>query len=158
MSRIEQLDREKGVVCTQIMQELRDWFEEEEGITACAKLVEDMPVLVSREAGEVTGMIALKHHAPVAMEVFLVAVRRNHHRRGIGEELIASAEAFSRTGGCRLLTVKTLAPRGKDEPQFEATRRFYEKCGFLPAEIFPTLWHEDHPCLFLVKPLAGGSV
>ena len=42
-----------------------------------------------------------------------------------------------------------------DEPQFEATRRFYDRNGFVRAEVFATLWHEDHPCLFMVKPLAA---
>ncbi|APG88339.1 hypothetical protein SAMCCGM7_pC1146 (plasmid) [Sinorhizobium americanum CCGM7] len=44
-------------------------------------------------------------------------------------------------------------PRGKDEQQYEATRNFYCRNGFIPAEIFPTLWHEEHPCPFLVKAL-----
>ncbi|MBY5811473.1 GNAT family N-acetyltransferase, partial [Rhizobium leguminosarum] len=42
----------------------------------------------------------------------------------------------------------------RDEPQFEATRRFYDRNGFVRAEVFAKLWHEDHPCLFMVKPLA----
>lgn len=70
-----------------------------------------------------------------------------------GRHLLAEAEKFSRSAGARLLTVKTPAPRGRDEPQFEATRNFYDRNGFIHEEVFPILWHEDHPCLFLVKPL-----
>lgn len=81
------------------------------------------------------------------------AVRRQFHRQGIGHRLIAASEQFARDAACRLLTVKTLAPRDREEPQYAATCAFYEGSGFIRAEVFPKFWHEDFPCLFLVKPL-----
>ena len=37
------------------------------------------------------------------------------------------------------------------------TRAFYLACGFEPLEIFETLWNEENPCLYLVKPLFDGQ-
>ncbi len=136
------------------MKALPDWFSDTEVIEASAEAVEDLPVFGYIEADVVTAMIALKPHLPGAVEIALIATRPEYHGRGAGRHLVDAAERFAHESGARLLTVKTLAPRGRDEPQFEATRRFYDRNGFVRAEVFPRLWHEDHPCLFMVKPLA----
>ncbi|OAP37239.1 hypothetical protein ATC00_25845 [Sinorhizobium americanum] len=47
--------------------------------------------------------------------------------------------------GLALWLGQCISPGGKDEQQYEATRNFYCRNGFIPAEIFPTLWHEEHP-------------
>ncbi|MGO4450287.1 GNAT family N-acetyltransferase [Phyllobacterium sp. TAF24] len=143
----------KSTLCTEIMSGLPEWFEEPAGISACAKLVMDLPVLASVEQDICNGFIALKYHPPAAAEIFVIATRKQCHGRGIGRSLLQAAEEHARQSGCSLLTVKTLAPRGKHEPHLDDTRAFYDRNGFLKAEIFPTLWAEGHPCLFMVKPL-----
>lgn len=142
----------KARICRAIMGALPEWFEPSV-VDASAAALKDLPVYGYLEGKDMIALIALKQHQSDAVEIALIATRPEYHGRGAGRQLIAAAEIFARTTGARLLTVKTLAPRGRDEPLFEATRRFYEKNGFIRAEIFPTLWHEDHPCLFMVKPL-----
>lgn len=144
---------DKSALCADIMSSLPEWFEEPDGIAACAGLVTGLPVLAHTDSGTRTGFIALKYHPPAAAEIFVIATRREFHGRGIGRSLLKAAEAHARRSGCSLLTVKTLAPRGRHEPHLDSTRAFYGRNGFLKAEIFPTLWAEGHPCLFLVKPL-----
>ncbi len=134
---------------------LPDWFSEPEVIEASVQVIEELPVFGYIEADVVTALMALKPHLPGAVEIALIATRPEHHGRGAGRQLIEEAERFSHDAGARLLTVKTLAPRDREEPQFEATRRFYDQNGFVRAEVFAKLWDEDHPCLFMVKPLAG---
>ena len=34
---------------------------------------------------------------------------------------------------------------------YAKTRKFYLKSGFKPLEVFPLLWDESNPCLFMVK-------
>ncbi|NKC05153.1 GNAT family N-acetyltransferase [Brucella haematophila] len=143
----------KGQICRDIMSELSDWFNEPAVIEACAEAVEELPMFGCKDGDDIVGFVALKQHPPSAMEILVIASRRSHHRAGIGKRLLAAAEHVAREANCQLLTVKTLAPRGKDEPQYDATRAFYDRSGFIRAETFPTLWHEDHPCLFFVKPL-----
>jgi GNAT superfamily N-acetyltransferase len=144
---------EKSALCSEIMSGLPEWFEEPDGISACSELVADMPVLADVDQGNCTGFVALKYHPPATAEIFVIATRKECHGRGIGRSLLKAAEAHARQSGCSLLTIKTLAPRGKDEPHLDSTRAFYDRNGFLKAEVFPTLWAEGHPCLFLVKPL-----
>ncbi|MBX4958134.1 GNAT family N-acetyltransferase [Rhizobium lentis] len=143
----------KAELCRSIMGALPDWFSEPEVIEASAQAVEELPVFGYVEADVVTAMIALKPHLPDAVEIALIATRPEYHGHGAGRHLVDAAERFAQEAGARLLTVKTLAPRGRDEPQFEATRRFYDRTGFVKAEVFPKFWREDHPCLFMIKPL-----
>ncbi|MBB4293148.1 GNAT superfamily N-acetyltransferase [Rhizobium leguminosarum] len=158
MGRTVEILTGKAELCRSIMGALPDWFSEPEVIEASAAAVEDLPVFGYVEADVVTALMALKPHLPGAVEIALIATRPEYHGRGAGRHLLDEAERFGHQSGARLLTVKTLAPRDRDEPQFEATRRFYDRNGFVRAEVFATLWHEDHPCLFMVKPLAGGQL
>ncbi|MBB3350438.1 MULTISPECIES: GNAT family N-acetyltransferase [unclassified Rhizobium] len=155
MGRTVEILTGKAELCRSIMSALPDWFSESEVIEASAQAIEKLPVFGYIEADVVTALMALKPHLPDAVEIALIATRPEYHGQGAGRHLLDAAEGFAQKSGARLLTVKTLAPRGRDEPQFEATRRFYDRNGFVRAEVFAKLWHEDHPCLFMIKPLAG---
>ncbi len=144
---------DKSDICREIMSELTDWFSEPEVIEACAAAVEALPMFACVDGNRISGFVAMRSHPPDAMEILVIATRTAYHRSGVGRRLLAAAEDCARASGCRILTVKTLAYRGKTEPQYDATRAFYDRNGFIRAEVFPTLWHEDHPCLFFVKPL-----
>lgn len=135
------------------MEDLPEWFEAAEGIVACGEAVKAMPMFAASIDGQIAGFIALKSHPPVSMEIFVIATRKQFHGQGIGRNLVQAAEAYALGKDCRLLTVKTLASRDLDEPHLDRTRAFYQSNGFLPAEVFQTLWAQGHPCLFLVKPL-----
>jgi GNAT superfamily N-acetyltransferase len=153
MQEAVEITESKGTICRDIMSELSDWFTEPNVIEACADAVETLPMFGCVEADTIAGFVALRTHPPAAMEILVIATRRRYHRSGVGKTLLAAAEAFARSSGCKLLTVKTLAPRGRHEPQYEKTRAFYDRNGFIRAEIFPTLWGEGDPCLFFIKPL-----
>jgi ribosomal protein S18 acetylase RimI-like enzyme len=81
-----------------------------------------------------------------------MGVKRSWHRRGIGRALIEAVVELVTSRGVRFLTVKTLSP-SNDDPNYAATRLFYEAVGFLPIEEFPTLWGAENPCLFMLRPL-----
>ena len=102
-------------------------------------------------ADDVLGVLLLDQRYPTSAEVHLLAVRRKHHRTGIGRTLMARVEDDLRAQGVRLLSVKTLGPSAYD-PGFDQTRAFYSACGFHPVEEFPDLWADD-PCLLMVKAL-----
>jgi GNAT superfamily N-acetyltransferase len=99
----------------------------------------------------VLGVLLLDQRYPTSAEVHLLAVRRKHHRVGIGRTLLERVEDDLRAQGVRLLSVKTLGPSASD-PGFDQTRAFYAACGFHPVEEFPDLW-VDNPCLLMVKAL-----
>ncbi|GAA1849679.1 GNAT family N-acetyltransferase [Myceligenerans crystallogenes] len=100
---------------------------------------------------DITGILLLDPRYDSTAEVHLLAVRREHHRTGIGRALLRRVEDDMRAQGVRLLTVKTFGPSSPD-PGYDRTRAFYEAVGFLPVEEFPDLWAEN-PCLLMVKVL-----
>lgn len=100
---------------------------------------------------DVLGVLLVDQRYPTSAEVHLLAVRRKHHRAGIGRTLMERVEDDLRAQGVRLLSVKTLGPSASD-PDFDQTRAFYTACGFHPVEEFPDLW-VDSPCLLMVKAL-----
>ncbi len=142
----------KSALCRQILESLPDWFGIPESIEMYARDVAELPMLAAEASGSVIGFLALKQQTPVATEAYVLGVRPEWHRRGVGRELFRHAEAMLKPRGVRFMTVKTVH-RADDDPIYGATCRFYEAIGFLPLEVFPTLWHERNPCLLMVKPL-----
>jgi GNAT superfamily N-acetyltransferase len=81
-----------------------------------------------------------------------MGIKQPYHRKGLGEKLIRWCEEYCKTRGIRFLTVKTLADLNPDE-SYAKTRAFYRAMGFVPIEVFLTLWDERNPCLFMIKAL-----
>jgi GNAT superfamily N-acetyltransferase len=130
-----------------VLRDLPEWFGIEEATAAYIRDVRELETF----AVDDVGLLAVKLHNPRAAEVHVMGVARDHHRRGIGRALLATAEAELRARGVEYLQVKTLGPSDDDEG-YARTRAFYEACGFVPLEEFPTLW-PDNPALLLIKRL-----
>jgi ribosomal protein S18 acetylase RimI-like enzyme len=107
---------------------------------------------VALRGGDVVGAGLVKRHTAVAAEIELLAVRRDLHRQGIGRRLLDSVERDLRADGVRLLQVKTFGPSG-ESTEYERTRAFYERMGFLPLEERTDIWGPENPCLISVKTL-----
>jgi GNAT superfamily N-acetyltransferase len=137
--------------CEAILRSLPEWFGIEEAIQHYAQEIRTRPTYVAVEAGQVCGFVTLYHHNTYTSEIYVMAVRKEHHRRGIGRALIAQAETVCRQLGVEYLQVKTL---GSSHPSVEyaQTRLFYLACGFRPLEEFDGIW-PGNPCLILVKRL-----
>lgn len=82
-----------------------------------------------------------------------MAVQAAYRGRGIGRRLHEHVEAWLRDKGVGFLQVKTLAP-SHPSPEYAQTRSFYLALGYLPHEVFPSLWGERLPVLQLVKLLS----
>ena len=98
------------------------------------------------------GFLCLKLHGEAAAEVYVMGVRPESHRRGIGTALLEAAEAYLRDRRVEYLQVKTLGPSAPSE-HYARTRRFYESRGFRPLEELTAIWGEENPCLIMVKRL-----
>jgi GNAT superfamily N-acetyltransferase len=142
----------QGAVCERVLRDLPEWFGIDQAVRQYVADVAGMTFLVARDAGDVLGFVALRRHNDATLEVHVMGVLRAHHRRGVGRALIEAAVARARADGARLLSVKTLAAT-RECAEYERTRRFYEALGFLPVEVFPTLWGPANPCLLMVRPL-----
>ena len=133
-----------------IMHALPAWFSPPEDIDAKAVRHRDYPFFAAYDGETPVGFLALKIHNPYTADIYNLGVLEAYHRRGIGRRLVMAAEAYCRAQGQVFLTVKTLDASAVYEP-YDRTRAFYQKMGFLPLEVFTTLWDAENPCLFLAK-------
>jgi GNAT superfamily N-acetyltransferase len=138
---------ERSRLCEAVLADLPDWFAFEEVNAAYVRDVAELPTFgVDEDA-----FLSLKLHTPRAAEVYVMGVRRERHRQGLGTALLEAGDDYLRARGVEYVQVKTLGPSFPDEG-YERTRRFYEARGFVPLEEIDGLW-EHNPCLLMVKRL-----
>jgi ribosomal protein S18 acetylase RimI-like enzyme len=154
---IEEITSGKASICKDILAELPEWFGIPEATAAYVRDVEALQMFACMIEDRAVGFIALKVHSPFVAEAYVLGVRRQCHRMGVGRALFAYAEGKLRERRFVYLTVKTVAPVEPPNKAYAATRRFYEAIGFLPVEVFPTLWGAHNPCLLMIKSLAGAG-
>lgn len=75
------------------------------------------------DTGPVVGMVGVEHRDREAAELRRMAVAAAHRRKGIGRELLGTAEAFCRQSGYRRMVLST------SELQ-TAARALYEASGY----------------------------
>jgi len=139
--------------CEPILRSLPDWFGIEDAIVYYVAEIEGLPTFLALDGEQrPAGFLSLKQHYPHAAELYVLGVRSEWHRRGMGRALLAGAEEYLRDRGVEYLQVKTLAPSHPDQ-NYARTRGFYEAMGFRPLEVLADLWDEANPCLLMVKRL-----
>lgn len=143
--------------CEAVLRSVPEWFGIEEANRAYIASLRRLPGAVAEEVGGgVVGFIALEEHGPGSVEIHVLAVHRERHRRGIGTALVAWAEDRCRRRGVRWLHVKTRGPSTPDA-NYERTRRFYLARGFEPLFETSGLWGPTNAALILVKRLPTSS-
>jgi GNAT superfamily N-acetyltransferase len=145
-------DRGSGDACRQVLATLPTWFGVPESVEDYVAKAEENPTLVAAFDGEDVGILTLVVHTPYAAEVYVMGVRPEHHRQGIGRQMLELAETWLRGRDIEFLQVKTLSPRHPD-PGYVKTRDFYFAVGFRPLEEFPDLWQPENPALLMIKAL-----
>jgi GNAT superfamily N-acetyltransferase len=139
-------------ICIPILRALPDWFGIEEAILNYAREIEHLPTFLAKTDGGVLGFLSLKKHNLFSAEIYVMAVRPDDHRDGIGRALVESADSYARGLGVEYMQVKTLGPSRPNE-EYARTRAFYEAMGFRPMEEFTRIWDEFNPCLIMIKSL-----
>lgn len=149
---IRPLHRNDAAACDAIVAGLPMWFGNADGIREAAEAVRTHEGLVAEQADEVVGFLTLVHPYPTTCEISWMAVRRDHHRSGVGRSLVDAAVDAVAARGVRLLTVKTLSDREDPGPEYAQTRAFYLAAGFVPvAEL--DIWGPQNPCQLLARPV-----
>ncbi len=143
--------------CEQVMRSLPAWFGVEHALRQYARDTTRLPTFVAHDAAsQVTGFITLHHHFIHAWEIHCIAVHARRRRQGLGRALLRHAERWAVDRGAVLMQVKTIAD-SHPSVEYEQTRQFYRRCGYMPLEVFPTLWRPEHPCLQMVKWIGTGT-
>ena len=141
---------DRSYICEKILRSLPDWFGIEESLIDYVNQARILPTYAVFDGDIAVGFASIKPHSAYTAEINVMAVLPEYHRKGIGVRLVDCCEQHCHKNKMEFLTVKTLDELAKSEP-YDKTRQFYYKMGFKPLEVFPLLWDESNPCLFLVK-------
>ena len=136
--------------CQPIINSLTEWFGIEEAVKKYLLEIENLPTYLARNNDVDLGFLCIKHHNPFSAELFIMGVRKEFHRQGIGRELVEKGENWLRSKGIEYIEVKTLGPSNND-PNYAKTRAFYSSIGFKPLEENLKIWNEQNPCMIFVK-------
>lgn len=120
--RIEE-DREKQRIAENILEVLPEWFGIPEARAEYVRESAGKIFLCAMEQDEPAGFLYLKETGKDTLEIAVLGVRKEFHRRGIGKALFERAKAIAKENGYSFLQVKTVQ-MGKYE-SYDATNRFY---------------------------------
>lgn len=142
---------EKMAIARSVLEALTDWFgikeSREEYISGSA----NWTFFAAKEKEEAQGFLCLKETGNATVELAVMGVLGDHHRSGIGRQLVERAKEAARLKGYEFLQVKTVKMGMYDD--YDRTNLFYISCGFKEFEVFPLLWDEANPCQIYVLSL-----
>ncbi len=143
---------QKTEICFSIINNLDDWFGNEDANREYARGVRK-EYFLSAQVGDIPiGFISVKDHNQFTGEIYVLGILEEFHNKGIGKRLIETAIERLMKNNKKFLTVKTLSGSNPDK-YYKKTRAFYRALGFYPLEEMPELWSEEEPCLFMAKVL-----
>ena len=146
------LAEKKSVICNSVLKTLPNWFGIPESIADYAAGVRDKPFYAIFDRDSAVGFVSVKVHNPYTAEIYVMGIMESYHRQGLGRKMVEICEKYCYTNNMTFLTVKTLDEKNPDI-FYKRTRLFYQAMGFKPLEVFPLLWDENNPCLFMAKYL-----
>lgn len=151
------LDFVQDAACIRLIAEstllsLPDYFGVPESTAEYIRESAHMPVIACRADDQYVGFLSIKRNTPDSGEIYVMGVRPEYHRMGIGRALVAACEQYCREQGMQYLQVKTLDASHPDKG-YARTRAFYRAVGFAALECMPELWGKETPCLVMVKKL-----
>ncbi len=142
---------EKQRIARLILEALPDWFGIPEAREEYIEKSVKQPFFAAFDRERAIGFLCLEKTGKDTAELYVMGVLQEHHRRGVGKMLFATAKRRAKELGYSFLQVKTVQ-MGK-YPEYDATNRFYLALGFCEFEVFPTLWDEWNPCQIYVMSL-----
>lgn len=153
--KIRQLEEnvEKRQVARLILEALPDWFGIPEAREEYISESADKIFFCAYDGDWPVGFLVLKETGKATVELYVMGVLKEYHRKGIGRELFRNAKETALQRGYSFLQVKTVQ-MGKYE-EYDRTNRFYLSLGFQEFEVFPSLWDESNPCQIYVMGIVG---
>lgn len=142
---------EKMSISRYILESLKDWFAIDEAREQYISESTNQIFISYKENNENIGFVTLKETGNATVELAVMGVLKNHHRKGIGRKLVQKAIDTARSQGYSFMQVKTVA-MGK-YADYDCTNLFYIDCGFKEFELIPELWGEDDPCQIYITAL-----
>jgi len=138
--------------CEAVLRSLFMWFGIEHALLMYVRDTTVMPTFALADGRDLVGFLTLREHFAEAWDIHCVAIRADSRGQGHGSRLLAHAEGWLRSRDVRFLQVKTVAATSPSK-EYAETREFYNRRGFTPIEIVPTLWDPHNPALQYIKVL-----
>ena len=142
---------EKQRISRIVLEALPDWFGIPESREQYIRESAAQPFFVALDAEKPIGFLCLKETGKETVELFVMGVLKDRHRKGVGRKLFERAKQVAKNRGYSFMQVKTVQ-MGR-YAAYDATNRFYQSLGFKEFEVFPTLWDERNPCQIYVMKL-----
>ena len=135
---------EKRVVARQILEALPEWFGIPESTENYISESAEQDMYVAFDDEKQVGFICLKETGKDTVELAVMGILKEYHRKGIGRQLFENAKKAAKDNGYSFIQVKTVQMGRYKE--YDDTNKFYLSLGFKELEVFPTLWDEWNPC------------
>lgn len=142
---------EKKRISRTILEALTDWFGIQESREEYIEKSGEQIFFADIRENDPLGFLCLKETGKDTMELAVMGVMKEYHRKGIGRELFDAAKEYAAHRGYSFLQVKTVQ-MGRYE-SYDRTNQFYLSLGFKEFEVFPTLWDEWNPCQVYIMSL-----
>lgn len=146
---------EKENISSYILNDLNLWFEDEDAVKNYIEKSKEYIFFKASENGKNFGFIVYKETSDYTIEIFVMGVLKNYHRKNIGRYLFEKSIEILKTYNYEFIQVKTLK-EGIDDG-YDKTNKFYQALGFRKFEVIEEIWSEDNPCQIYVKSIVWGS-
>ena len=141
----------KRTISRNVLEALRDWFEVDESrekyISDCAGWI----FLAVKEEDQYAGFLCLKETGRETVELAVMGVLREYHRKGLGTALFEEAKKTAKEKGYSFMQVKTV--KEGMYADYDITNRFYQSLGFKEFEVIEEIWGKENPCQIYVMSL-----
>ena len=142
---------EKRRIAREILESLTDWFEVEESREKYIAESAGQPFWASVDEDNIEGFLCLRETGKETMELAVMGVLRECHRKGTGRRLFEAAKEYAVRKGYEFIQVKTV--RSGVYEDYDITNAFYKSLGFKELEVLPDYWDEANPCQIYVMSL-----
>lgn len=145
----------KRQIAREILESLPEWFGIEEAREDYIAKSAEQVFFAAYDKSQAVGFLTLKETGKDTVELAVMGVKSEYHRRGIGRALMVVAKEYGKQKGYSFMQVKTVE-MGRYEI-YDKTNAFYLSQGFKELEVFPTLWDERNPCQIYIMSIAQPS-
>lgn len=142
---------EKQRIARAILEALPDWFGVAEAREDYIRQSARRRFFAACDGDRPIGFLCLKETGKDTVELNVMGVLKEYHRRGAGRRLFEVAREAAVQSGYAFMQVKTVQMGKYDD--YDITNRFYRALDFKEFEVFPTLWDEQNPCQVYVMSL-----
>ena len=141
--------KEKEKISREILNDLPEWFGMPESTEEYITDSQDKPFIACFMDKEAVGFVVLNATSEDCADIFVMGIKKNYHRMGIGTKLNDAYEELAKKLGYTYTQVKTV--QSGHYKEYDVTNNFYKSVGYKELEVFPTLWDEWNPCQVYIK-------